>query len=145
MSFQAVDKAASQRPVFFLPASHSRGIIAASIRSRGGPSTPRTTTSPYLRLVATPQDTGLIPFKQPPWLPIGLAPRDRLNLAPIAVTRPILRMATQMSFFTHTGIPAGCVRLLTISLQPALLGHSQQRQTVFAKGSEARLAVCSFI
>jgi len=50
----------------------------------GGSPTSRTAARHNLRLVSTPQVTGLISFKQPLPLSIGLAPSGRLHLHPIA-------------------------------------------------------------
>ena len=113
LTFQAVDKAVGwSATFFFLPAPHSRNCWRAHPLLRRPVEHPAPRRA-ALRLVATPQDTGLISFEQPPPLPIGFAPRDRLDLAPIsALSGTIGRIAT----------------LAHYPLKAALLGQAQQRQ-----------------
>ena len=75
LTFQAVDKAVGwSATFFFLPAPHSRNCWRAHPLLRRPVEHPAPRRA-ALRLVATPQDTGLISFEQPPPLPIGFAPR----------------------------------------------------------------------
>ena len=59
---------------------------------------------------------GLGALKQPPSLPVGLTPHQRLDLAPI----PAL-----------TGAIRGIAALANYAFEAALLGHAEQRQAVF--------------